>query len=211
MNDTAEERDLLWARSVTGDKEAFRRVTEPLLDELRRAARHEIAYYTALGDYERDLIDADELVGEVLSRAWRDRKRKPPHTSLKAWLLGLVYRVADAIAAKQRRLAEVRNLSLEATVREGVLYDDEESFYEWHQPDEVTRLEDVLPDPQPTPEEIAAAIEEAPAALGATDRRVLLLHDTHGLTLPEIGAVVLRSVEESREVLLAARRRIAGG
>ncbi len=211
MNDTLEERDLLWAKAVTGDKDSFSRVTEPLLEELRSAARHEIAYYTALGDYEPDLIDADELVGEVLSRAWRDRKRKPPHTSLKAWLLGLVYRVADAIAARQRRLREVRNVSVESTVRDDVLYDDEESFYEWYQPDEVTRLEDVIADPQPTPEEIAAALEEAPTALEATDRRVLLLHDAHGLTLSEIGAVVSRSVEETREVLVRARRRIATG
>lgn len=36
-------------------------------------------------------------------------------------------------------------MSLEATVPDGPIYDDDEIFWEWYQPDERIRWEDVIP------------------------------------------------------------------
>src|SRR6202047_3870204 len=66
LNDT-------WNAALRGDREAFRAAVTPPLGELLRAARHEVRYRVALGDFEPNDPTAEELVGEVLIRAWPER------------------------------------------------------------------------------------------------------------------------------------------
>ncbi len=199
--------DDLWAKALAGDKDAFERLVEPHLEELRDAARHELTYLVSVGDLDANLLTPEELVGEVLMRAWRTRRRKPAELGLAAWLHGLIFRVADAIVARQKQLASLPTVSLEERVPDPPLYDDEESFYEWYQPDDLTRYEDVLPDVLPTPEQVIATVEAAPAALSSEARRMLML-EARGVPLRQIAVVMGRSVRETREALVAARRTV---
>lgn len=203
-------------RSLDGDREAFQALVAPHLVELRQAASREIRYREAIGDLAPDDLGADELVTETLARAWRDRHRRPALLAIRPWLLGLLFRVADHIVrreARQRALADVR---LEAPVPEQPIYDDEESFWEWYQPDEQVRWEDVIASPEPTPE--LEAIVKEPAALARLSplaHRVLVLHVVHRLALAEVAAglgiapdEVSRHLAEAHD--LAARERVAG-
>ena len=91
MNDT-------WNAALRGDREAFRAAVTPHLGELLRAARHEVRYRVALGDFEPNDPTAEELVGEVLIRAWPERHNRPPSVRLSVWLLALSYLAARELA-----------------------------------------------------------------------------------------------------------------
>lgn len=198
-----------WEAVGRDDRAAFSALVEPLLADLEELARHEIAYYTSLGDLDADWITPTELVGETLTVAWRGRRRKPRSLSLKAWLSGILLRTAERIARHRRRTREVEEaVSLEDPVPPPPIYDDDEEFWEWYQPDDLTRYEDVLPATTVTPEDIAFVLESAEQRerLPALERRVLLLHDRQHLPLPEIAVILRRSVEEVRVALISARR-----
>ncbi len=197
-----------WRRIVEhDDRDAFRRLVEPLLDDLRRLAEHEIVYHVCVGDLDEDWIAPEELVGETLTRAWRRRHHRPGTLSLKAWLAGILLRTADAIAARRRRTLQIEEgVSLEERAPEPPTHDDDEEFWEWYQPDDFTKWEDVLADDAATPEELAILLESRESErLPALQRRALLLHDEQRLSLREVAVVLRLSVAEAREVLRAAR------
>ena len=149
-------------RKVVGndDRDGYRRLVEPLVGDLERLARHEIVYHVNVGDLDEDWIRPEELVGETLTRAWRQRRHKPEALSLKAWLAGVLLRTADDIAARRRRMLQVEEaVSLEDPAPEPPTYDDDEEFWEWYQPDDFTKWEDVLADDAATPEELAILLE----------------------------------------------------
>ncbi len=198
-----------WEAVARDDRAAFSTLVEPLIADLEELARHEIAYFTSLGDLDPDWIAPKELVGETLAVAWRGRRRKPRSLSLKAWLSGVLIRTAERIARHRRRVREVEEaVSLEDRVPPPPVYDDDEEFWEWYQPDDLTRYEDVLPATSITPEDVAFVLESAAERerLPAFERRVLLLHDRQHLPLPEIAVILRRSVEEVRLALISARQ-----
>jgi hypothetical protein len=81
---------------------------------------------------------------ETLSRAWRDQLRKPASLGIRPWLLGQQFRVLTRIVRQERLLQRLVSTSLEAPVPEPPIYDNDESFWEWFQPDEMVRWEDIL-------------------------------------------------------------------
>ncbi len=200
-----------WKTVLEGDRRAFRRLIEPYVDELLRAAHRELAHYQRLKELRPEDLTAEELVGETLITAWRQRHRKPRRLSIRAWLLGLLHRVLQRYVQRERLFRQLWELSLEAPVPPEPIYDDEESFWEWYQPDDLERWEDVLPDPSSLEEERLMVEEMPPEALETLEpieRQVLLLHDAHELPVREVAVVVRRSVRETVELLRRARQRV---
>jgi RNA polymerase sigma factor (sigma-70 family) len=196
-----------WQAALQGDHDAFQRIVAPYLDELLRAARREVRYRVALGDLGRDDLSPEELVGEVLVRAWRDRRRRPESLSVRVWLLALVFRVAESIARREARFRKVATVSLEAPVPPEPIYDDDEEFWEWYQPDEMTRWEDVVEDIAWSPEELAEGDEDI-ARLPYRMRQVFVLHDIHGVKLPDVARAAGVDMNEALRLLNDARRRV---
>jgi RNA polymerase sigma-70 factor (ECF subfamily) len=90
------------------------------------------------------------------------------------------------------------------------LYDDDESFWEWYQPDDVTRWEDLVAEPtQLTPDEVVEA-EEKLRSLAPRERLVYVLHDVHGLTPKEVAQAAGVAPQEVLRLLDRARRHAAG-
>ncbi len=197
-----------WKAVLEGDRGAFRRLIEPYLDELLRAAHRELEHYWRLKALRPDDLTIEELVGETLIMAWRQRHRKPKRLSVRAWLLGLMHRVLQRYLQRERTFRRLWELSLDEPVPPEPIYDDEESFWEWYQPDDLERWEDVLPDPS-TLEAARLIVEEVPPeALEPIERQVLLLHDTHEVPIQEVAVIVQRSVHETAEILQRARQRV---
>lgn len=195
--------------SAPDERAAFDRLVAPHLDELLRAARRELRYRITLGELGRDDLSPEELVGETLLRAWNDRHRRPALLGTRAWLLALLYRVADSIARREARFRRLAPVSLEAKPPPEPFYDDDESFWEWYQPDEVTRWEDLVAEPgQLTPDEVVDA-EESLRSLAPRERLVYVLHDVHRLTPKEIAQVLGTPPEEVLRLLEKARRHAA--
>ena len=92
-----------WRAALEGDREAFQAAVRPYLGELLRGARHEVRYRVALGDFRADDPTAEELVGEVLIRAWQKRHDRHSALPLRVWLLALLYRVAHDLSRREAR------------------------------------------------------------------------------------------------------------
>ncbi len=173
-----------WNAVLSGDREAFRATVQQYLDELLKAARREVRYRVAIGDFRDKDPTAMELVGDTLIRAWQDRHRRPRELGVKAWLIAELFRTASHIARKQRRL-DKEAISLEEEVPPPPINDDDEEFYEWYQPDESTRWEDVIDAGVKSPEQATEAVEVFARSLDARAREVLLMHELHGLQVLE--------------------------
>ena len=178
----------------------------PHLEELLGAARRELSYRVALGNFGADDLTPEELVGEALLRAWQDRYRRPSSLGVKVWLLALLFRVARDLARREAGLRRIPTESLEALVPPEPIYDDDEEFWEWYQPDELTRWEDVVEAPAMTPEEMAAADERLTRTPDPRAREVFLLYELHRVPLSETALALGLSVTETARLLEEARR-----
>jgi RNA polymerase sigma-70 factor (ECF subfamily) len=177
----------------------------PYVGELLDAARREVNYRVALGDLGPDDLGPEELVGETLARAWRDRDRRPASLSLRPWLLALMHRVSESIVRREKRLRKLAPVSLERAVPPPPIYDDDEEFWEWYQPDDMTKWEDVAAEPEDlTPEEVVQAEEEL-RSLAPRPRLAWLLRHVHRLTVPEIAQALGVNLEEAARLIAEAR------
>jgi RNA polymerase sigma-70 factor (ECF subfamily) len=170
------------ATAFAGDSTEFWSLVNPLLGELSDAARRELRYLTALGDVAPDAITPEELVDEVLATAWEHRPRKPDGVEVKAWLLALMYQRLDGLNAEN----------------------GDEAVEELHLPND--EIEEIIPDPGPTPEEIVLVLEEEPLLLDQSSRRVLVMHDVYGISARQIGAIMGKPPREIAVDLIRARR-----
>ena len=72
----------VWERCMDGDRQAFQQLMLSHLDELFAAAQRDLRYHVLLRDLRQHDLSPEELVGETLLRAWRDRLRKPHRSGL---------------------------------------------------------------------------------------------------------------------------------
>jgi RNA polymerase sigma-70 factor (ECF subfamily) len=200
-----------WKAVLAGDRDAFQAAVKPTLGELLRAARREVRYRAALGDFPADEPTAQELVGEVLIRAWQQRHDRHSSLPLRIWLLALLYRVAHDLSRREARQQRIPTESLEEEVPPEPVYDDDEGFWEWYQPDEMTRWEDVVEAPTMTPEEQAGTDEELTRTLDRQAREVFLLCELHRVPLTEAALALGVSVEQAARLLEEARRHLGLG
>jgi len=197
-----------WGAVLGGDRDAFNRLTEPYLDELTRFAEKEIRYHQYMGHFAEDDLKAEDLLGETLIRAWRSRHKRPPDISTKAWLLGTLRRVIEREVWKQTRLEGLEALSLEAPVPPDEPFDDDQSFWEWHQPDDFTRWEDVIEGHSVSTDETVEFQEEETYDLPPKSRHVLLLHEEDRPAPQEVAYVMNLSVKEALDNLGSAREEV---
>lgn len=199
-----------WQSVLDGDRAAFNRMVEPFLEELLTAAKRDLGYHRFRGEPAAKDITPEELVGETLLRAWASRKERPRRVSLRAWLLGTQHRVLQKLLERPRWERDLWALSLDEPLPPEPLYDDEESFWEWYQPDDIEKWEDVFPDNVPTPEEAVLTKEtlEETFPLDVDERQALLLYDEHKLTMLEVAYALGVSLEKASQMVQNARRRI---
>ncbi|HHN73261.1 MAG TPA: hypothetical protein ENK13_04145 [Thermopetrobacter sp.] len=210
MNDKA-----LWEKIAAGDRAAFDGLVEEEMAGLLQAAGHEIRYYESLGDYPPGYLTPEELVGEAMVQAWRHRTEKPGGMRPRAWLYAMLFRAADALAARRREIQSHETLSTDQRVPDDPLvldpvYDDDEEFYEWYQPDEALKWEDVLPADTVPPERIVSFCERAPAALQPVERRAALLYFRLDFDMEQVCRILGRGPEEVGPMLERARQTAAG-
>lgn len=199
----------VWRAALRGDRDAFQATVQPYLGELLEAAQRELRYRIALGDLSADDLTAEELLGETLVRAWRDRHRRPPLLGLKVWLLALLFRVAENIARRESRFKKLATVRLEERLPPEPIYDDDESFWEWYQPDELTRWEDVVTESSSDPAEVVAASEELTRSLEPRMHQVFVMHDIYRVPLRDVAWALGISASDASQLLAAARSVVA--
>jgi DNA-directed RNA polymerase specialized sigma24 family protein len=101
--------------------------------------------------------------------------------------------------------------SLEDSVPPEPIYDDDEEFWEWYRPDEMTRWEDAVEAPTMTPEEEAWTDEELTRTLDPLAREVFLLCELHRVPLSEAAQALGIGLDDAARLLEEARRHLGLG
>ncbi len=162
----------------------------PHLDSLYDFAKREITYLQATGDLTPADILPDELVDETIVMAFEKRDEKPDGLSDKGWLFKLALDILDQETEKSQQ--QQHAASLETVIPEE---DIDTQIYEFYQPDEVLKLEDLLPVAAETPEAVVQQAEQRElqsslSKLPRNWRRARILHDTVGFSPTEIAAIM---------------------
>jgi RNA polymerase sigma-70 factor (ECF subfamily) len=181
-----------------GDEHAFRRLVEPLRNELHAHC------YRMLGS----VHDADDALQEALLRAWRGVAAFEGRSSLRAWLYRIATNVClDTISRRPRRALPIDHGPAAGTdddLGDPVL----ESV--WIEPyaDESLGLQSGLAGPEAryeAREAVELAFIAALQHLPATQRAVLILRDVLGYSARESAGVLDTSVASVNGALRRAR------
>ncbi len=207
------ERIIDWDAIINGDCDAFDRLVEAEMANLLESARHEIAGYEAAGDFPPGYITPEELVGEAMIHAWDERMKKPPEMKPRAWLHAMLFRAADTLAAKRREIQAHETQPLEEKLPDAPLvadpiYDDDEEFYEFYQPDEVLKFEDVIGSIDLEPDLLMEVIEQQPKQLQLKERRCALLRFRFGFGFEQVCRIVGEKPETVARLLQQAEGKV---
>ena len=199
-----------------GNGNEFDALVKEQMAGLLEAARHEIAYYENIGDFPPRYMTPEELVGEAVIHARERLGEKPAGMSPRAWLYSMLFQAADELARKRREIQSREALSTDQKLPSDPLvfdpvYDDDEEFYEWFQPDEALKWEDVIPSAAVAPEQLVALCEAEPRRLKPNERRAALLYFRLGFSLEEVCRVLGQPPAEVGAMLEGARAAISGG
>ena len=188
--------------------QAYLELIRPQLPELYHFIRRELAYHQALGDLSPGEITAEELLDSVLVEAYEGLARRPGHLELKPWLTQLalqaIGRELEAHRLRERRVATEEGVPEDPMeVTDGI----DTELFEFYQPDEAIRMEDILPNPEsPDPEAAEAQrerdllVNEVLALLPRRWRHALVLQDIHELDAAS-AAAVLDTTPEALEAM----------
>ena len=168
----------------------FERI-EPQLDALFAYVRRELRYE----EFDcASALDAEDIVAGALLRALERLREPPRQLKVREWLLALAH---EEIAAQLQNMWVTESIEAPADAghEEPTVRDEER--YEYWEPEEQLKLEDLLHDPTAeTPEEAAMqhdlrrALLRSIAALPRSWRHAVILTTFEGLTPAEAGGVL---------------------
>jgi len=170
----------------------------PYLNELHDFAVREVTYLQALGDLTPADIQPDELVDEVLVSAFEKNQEKSEDMDDKAWLFKLMLEILDR-ECQQSKIRR-QTVSLEKVIPEE---DIDTQIYEFYQPDEVLKLEDLIPVSGEVSSDVGLTqeieeqqqLQKSLAQLPRNWRRALMLTNNIGFTQAQVAAIM--NLEES--------------
>jgi RNA polymerase sigma-70 factor (ECF subfamily) len=184
-------------QALTGDAEAFRRLTEDYGRELH------LHCYRMLGSFH----DAEDGVQETLIRAWRYLPSFEGRSSFRAWL----YRIATNVCLTRRPRHSVP-LALPKAV-ESIAYTVEPAKYLSPYPDVLLdELQAGSSDPASVydlNESVQLAFLAAVQLLPPRQRAVLILHDVVGFTAAEVADALDATMASVNSALGRARATLA--
>ena len=152
-------------------------------------AAHGAAVYNYVLRMVANEADAEDLTLAAFEKALRAWRRRPPDGQLRAWLLRIATNTClDELRRRQRA-----------------------QWRPWHVVAGLFHRHQVAPD-NPEEEvlrrETAALVQRALAQLSPRDRAALLLRESHGLSVQEVGQVLGISTTAAKVALYRARERL---
>jgi len=200
------------AGSDREQRKAYADLVKPHLPELYHFIRRELAYRQALGDLSPADIRADEVLDAAVARGLEGFSDSPRHLEILPWLTGVALRLiqeeTDAHRIRERR---VSTEDLAPTDAMDISDDEDTRMYEFYQPDEVIRMEDIIPDPESNDPEQAEAVRErailvhrALALLPPAWRHALVLADVHGMKESELADILDQTPGHLRQLRTCA-------
>lgn len=146
-------------------RQLFFDLIEEHLDRVWTYAWRELRYLEASGSIPAGALTVEDAVDAILAEGAKRFEERPTEFSVDEWLLKLTVETLEAEARRVARSLPADALSLEEEAPEPATDPTEadQEFYEFYQPDDAPRLEDILPYPQAESPE--AELEEREEAL----------------------------------------------
>ena len=143
---TADEAADPWDEVLHGAREPFRDMTSPFIPALLEEARKGIKREKMLGNLSDKLLP-EEVVGEALIQAWIRRYSRPPHESLKEWLMANMRWALRLLVLQEKDWLDRKAVSLEQPAMPRLAGDDHDEW-DWITPQFMTRpvWRDILAD-----------------------------------------------------------------
>jgi RNA polymerase sigma factor (sigma-70 family) len=196
------------------DRDWFFALVNPHLEKLNEVVRHVVAMMEARGDLPVG-TDPEDIVGAALVRAYDAFSKDPAQGDIRSRLVRFALKEIEAEVRRMKREREwgvpVEHRVPEEPPPEEVTRLGEDILY-FYQPDEVLKVEDVVPDVEtPSPEEQAAQHELQDCvrkALGAMPRewqQALVLRYELGINGAELARALGQPQAEVERMLDAAR------
>ncbi len=194
------------------EADAYSKLLGPLLPKLEHFVKQEFAYLRFHGDLTADYPNAQDILDEVLVRAYQNLDQRPRNAELKDWLYQIAHQVLTE-ATKHRQAEKGHFVSLDSqppATPDQTVDEQDEAAYEYWQPDEMLNLEDVVPISDATPEKKASEEEThkqlraALARLPAAWRTAVWLTQAEEMPLGSVARTLGTSEEETRRWIAQA-------
>jgi RNA polymerase sigma factor (sigma-70 family) len=197
------------------DREAFFAQLSRHLSGLYRYAQHLLRYHEALGDLPPGQITVEDVVDTAVLGAYRRLGNAAADDDLRNCLVSIsrgYVQTEVARSAARRDLTVSKEDDLPETAPEEEVSRLGEEIFDFFEPDEDLKVEDVVPDLDvPDPEQAAETAEwqqcvnAAIAGLPAQWRTALVLRFGHGLKGSALARALGKSGPEASRVLERAR------
>jgi RNA polymerase sigma factor (sigma-70 family) len=210
----------LKANAPAGDDDAaaFHSAVDPHVATLSHFARHLVRRAESNGDLLPGELDAEDLVSDVLLRAYEEWGKERPAPPVRGWLMRLALRQLqheiERSRGERRGTLSVEKSAPETPPSEEVTRLGEE-ILDFYQPDEALRIEDVLPDIRtPSPEEeletaeLRRCVREALNQLPKDQRRALILRYVLGFGERDLSKSMRKPQAEVDGMIEDARTRL---
>lgn len=215
---------LLQEKVEAGRPEDFFRLLRPHLGVLRHHARRELSMLEMEGVLHRGEVTVDDLLDEVLSRAWQQFSNRPRHLRLDLWLTDLLHDALEQwVKQEPRKHASLEERAGESMPREAPQVDDQEWWASLLGDEETFTVGDLIPDVvgaeaweqlevEEQMDRLLSLMGKLPPAL----RRTFLLHALENDDPAEIAMLQDRPESQLKADIEAARqwlkeRLLAGG
>lgn len=190
---------------------------EDHLDAVYDTVRRELPYMEASGSVREGRLHVGDLVDATILKGLERFERRPAEFAVGAWLTRLAFETIDAAARDASRALPDSAASLEsepdAPAQDPTEADQQ--MFEFYQPDDVLRLEDLVadgsandPEVEATRHEVALALHRVIAALPALWRRVLLRLDLENDTAEKISLTLGIPKDDVRGITQSVRAHV---
>jgi RNA polymerase sigma factor (sigma-70 family) len=205
--------------SEQANREAFFSLASQHLGRLYEFVRRQLAYAESVGDLVPRELTAEDVVDAVMLRAYREFVKQPAGREIENWLIQLA-REQIQTEIRRRQSERETTVHIEEDIPETPPTEEVstlgEEIFEFYQPDEDLRLEDIFPEVDvSTPEEWTAAKEEllrcvnaALAGMPREWRQALRLRHAQRLTAEELAEALDKDEPEIERILEYARQHL---
>jgi ribosomal subunit interface protein len=203
---------------------AFGELVRELLPSLQHFVNREVSALRARGDFTPGYPTPQDIVDEVLVRAYQRLGERPKDLDALHWLYQLTHEVLkDEVGKSWKEVGRFRSTgSRPPQLRDYTLDEQDQGVFEFWQPDEMLKMEDVVPVTAQTPEEqvgdeeLRKYFHDALAGMPNDWRRAMWLTQAEGIPVAKVARMmgageeaVKRWIQQGDEYL-RARLREAG-
>ncbi len=197
-----------------GRRQLFFGLIEDHLDTVYDAVRRELTYFECSGSVPQGYLSVRDLVDATILKGLERFERRPMRFSVGDWLTQLAFETIGEEARAARRVVPENAASLDAAPEQPAQdpTETDQELFEFHQPDEVLRLEDLVGDGTATdPEsaldrhETALCLHRALSALPALWRQVLYRTCIEDEAAADTAALIGIREDEVATIAAAAR------